>query len=101
MDRKNRKLITIYGGFHTLPCVDRRYIPRSDGGRGLVSVKDCVGKEKCSLAKYAAQSKEILVKTTATELNLEKYTVNVSKKKKKENRLNEWKEKALYEQFVR
>ena len=42
-----------------------------------------------------------LVKTTATELNLEKYIVNVSKKEKKENRLNEWKEKALYEQFVR
>ena len=42
-----------------------------------------------------------LVKTTATELNLEKYIVNMSKKEKKENQLNEWKEKALYEQFVR
>ena len=42
MDRKIRKFVTIYGGLHPRSCVDRHYIPRSDGGRGLVSVKDCV-----------------------------------------------------------
>ena len=53
------------------------------------------------LIHYTQFMGKTLVKTTATELNLEKYIVNVIKKEKKENRLNEWKEKALYEQFVR
>ena len=48
MDSKTRKLVTINGGL----C-----IPRSDEGRGLVSVEDCVKEEKCNLANYAAQSK--------------------------------------------
>ena len=85
MDRKTRKLITVYGGLHRLPYTDRLYIPTSDGGRVLVSVKDCVKEEKCSQAKYATQSKETLVKTAATEFNLQKYIANVSKKEKKEN----------------
>ena len=40
MDRKTRKLIPIYGGLHPRSSVDRLYIPRSDGGRGLASVED-------------------------------------------------------------
>ena len=85
MDRKTRKRITIYWGLNSRSYADRFYIPRSDRGRGLVSVKDCVEKEKCNLAKYATQSKEALATTAAADLNLEKYIVNVSKKEKKEN----------------
>ena len=101
MDRKTRKLITIYGGLHPRSCVDRLCIPRCDGGRGLVSVEDCVEEEKCNLEDYAVQSKEALVKTSAAELNFEKYIVSVSKKEKKENRLKELKQKTLRGQFVR
>ena len=101
MDRFTRKLITIYGGLHPRSCVDRLYIPRSDRGSGLVNVENHVKEEKCNLAKYAAQSKEALVKTATAELNLEKCIVNVRKKEKKENRLKEWKQKALHGQFVR
>ena len=101
MDRNTRKPITIHGGLQPRLCVDRLYIPRSDGGRGLVSTEDCVEEEKCNLAKYAAQSKEALVKNAAAELNLKKYIVNVSKKEKKENQLKEWKQKALHVLVVR
>ena len=86
MDRNTRTPITIHGGLHPRLCV-----PRSDGGRGLISIEDCIEEEKCNLAKYAAQSKETLVKNAAAELNLKKYIVNVSKKEKKENQLKEWK----------
>ena len=51
MDWKTRKLITIYGGLHPRPCVDRLYMPRSDERRGLVSVKDYVEEEKFHLSK--------------------------------------------------
>ena len=38
MGMKTRKLIIIYEGLHPKSCVDRLYIPRNDGEKGLVSV---------------------------------------------------------------
>ena len=55
--------------------------------KGLVSVKYCVEEEKYSLSKYTPQIKEDLVKIAAAELTLERYIVNVTKKKMKKNRL--------------
>ena len=43
IDRKTRKLFTIYGALHHKSNVDRLYIPRKEGGRGLISIEDCVG----------------------------------------------------------
>lgn len=41
-DRKAKTLIIMYRGLHTRSNVQRLYIPRSEGRRGLISVKDCV-----------------------------------------------------------
>ena len=35
IDGKTRKLFTIYGALHPKSNVDRLYIPRKEGGRGL------------------------------------------------------------------
>ena len=40
IDRKARKLL--YGALHPESDVDRLYIPRKEGGRGLISIEDCV-----------------------------------------------------------
>ena len=42
IDRKTRKLFTMYGALHPKSDVDRLYIPRKEGGRGLISIEDCV-----------------------------------------------------------
>ena len=42
IDRKTRKLFTIYGVLHPKLDVDRLYMPRKEGGRGLISIQDCV-----------------------------------------------------------
>ena len=42
IDRKTRKLFTIYGGLHQKSDVDRLYIPRNDGRSGLIAIEDCV-----------------------------------------------------------
>ena len=42
IDRKTRKLFTIYGALHPKSDVDILYIPRKKGGRGLISIEDCV-----------------------------------------------------------
>ena len=41
IDRKTRKLFTIYGALHPKSDVDRLYIPKKEGGRGLISIEDC------------------------------------------------------------
>ena len=42
VDRKTRKLFTIYGALQPKSDADRLYIPRKEGGRGLISIEDCV-----------------------------------------------------------
>ena len=39
MDRKSRKIITMYGGLHHRSSVERLHLPRSEGGRVLVSIE--------------------------------------------------------------
>ena len=42
IDRKTRKLFTIYGRLHSKSDVDRLYTPRKHGGRGLIATEGCV-----------------------------------------------------------
>lgn len=58
MDVKTRKTLTLHGAFHRNSDVDRLYLKRKDGGRGLISVLDCVRMEEENLMVYATQSEE-------------------------------------------
>ena len=42
LDRQTRKLLTIHRGLHPRSDIDRLYLPRQKGGRGLCSVLDVV-----------------------------------------------------------
>ena len=46
MDVRTRKLLTMCRVFHRGSSVDRLYFKRKDGGRGLISVVDCVRRKK-------------------------------------------------------
>jgi len=39
LDRKTRKLLTIYGQHHPKSDVDRLYVPRKQRGRGLMQLE--------------------------------------------------------------
>ena len=45
LDRKTRKLLTVNRALHPQADVDRLYGKRSEGGRGLLSIEDCVNIE--------------------------------------------------------
>ena len=45
MDIKTRKLLTVNGAFHMRSSVGRLYMKRKVGGRGLISVEECVRAE--------------------------------------------------------
>jgi hypothetical protein len=67
MDRKTRKILTIYKCFHPRDDVDRLYWKRVEGGRGLQSVEDFVEIEKCSLGYYLTKTDEEFLKEVKIE----------------------------------
>ncbi|CAB4011202.1 Hypothetical predicted protein [Paramuricea clavata] len=58
MDKKTRKILTIYKCIHPRDDFDRLYWKRVEGGRGLKSVEDVVEIEKCSLGYYLTKTDE-------------------------------------------
>ena len=60
IDIKTRKIMTMAGVFHQKGDVDRLYLARKEGGRGMISVEDCVRMEEKNLTKYVVESKERL-----------------------------------------
>ena len=50
MDTKTRKMMTLYGALHPKSDVDRVYVAREKGGRGLISCEMCVKAEENNLA---------------------------------------------------
>ena len=82
MDRITRKIIIMYGGLHPRSDVERLYLPRSEGRRGLVSIEDCVNDDRENLELYALGSNEKLIIVAATELKLKKF-INVQNRQER------------------
>ena len=101
MDRKARKIITIYGGLHPRLNVERLYLSRSDGSRGLVNKEDCVNDKRENLTRYALGSSEKLIITATAELKLKKVINVQNRQERRKQCLTEWKEKDLHGQFLR
>ena len=58
MDTMTRKHMTMNGFLHPRADVDRLYIPRKKGGRGLLSVEDALNKEENALPQYIKETSE-------------------------------------------
>ena len=67
IDRKTRKLFTIYGALHLKSDVDRLYIPRKIGRRGLIFFEDCAELAIRGLELYVHGSGERLIQATRWE----------------------------------
>ena len=103
MDRKTRKIMTMNRMYHPQSDTDRLYIPRMEGGRGLLSIADCVETEEQNLSLYLNQSEEGLLRLSKSERILPQYggPVSTAMKQKKEQRHKQWKEKQLHGKFIR
>ena len=58
MDVKTRKRLMMFGAFHKKGSVPRLHLKRKDGGRGLISVFDCVKQEELALPEYVKETEE-------------------------------------------
>ena len=92
-------MFTIYGVLHPKSDVERLYIPRKEGGRGLISTEDCVELAIKGLEVYVHESDERLIQAARGDKidGLEAASVL----SKKEKRLKDLEEKVLYCQYLR
>ena len=96
IDRKTRKLFTIYGALHPKSDVDRVYIPIKEGGRGLISIQDCVELAIRGLEVHVHESEERLIQLAGGDKIDGLEAASVLKRSKKEKRLEDWGEKVLH-----
>ena len=83
-------MFTIYGALHPKSDVDRLYVPRKEGGSGLISIEDCVELAIRGLQVYVHGSEERLIQATRGEKRDGLEAVSVLKRTKKEKRLEDW-----------
>jgi len=58
LDRKTRKLLTIHGRHHPKTDVHRLYVPKKQGGRGLMQLEAAHAVEITKLAEYVDRKEE-------------------------------------------
>ena len=101
IDRKTRKLFTVYGALHPKSHVDRLYIARKEGGRGLISIEDCIELAIKGLQVYVHVSEERLIQGARGDKIDGLEVASVLKRSKKEKRLEDWEEKVLHGQYLK
>ena len=79
----------MYGGLHPKSDVDRLYVKRKEGGRGLISVERCIREAENSLGFCVAKSEEILIRgvLTAETINMRETITSIEFKKQREKEL--------------
>ena len=92
----------MYGELHPRSNVVRLYLLRSEGGRGLVNIEECVNYESLIMKTqhYDLRSNEKLIIAATTEPKLKKFINVQNKQEGRKQCLIEWKEKALQGQFL-
>ena len=104
LDRKTRKLLTIHGVFHPRSDIDRLYVPRKGGGRGLIGYEDCIRAEENNAACYIKNAGEPLLLEVRRSGMIK--TEDCKDKKhykgvKVTETISTWTEKTMYVQFHR
>ena len=102
IDGKTRKLLTMHNGLHPRSDVNRFYIPRKVGERGLANAEDTVILAKISLEDHIKKSdKRLLCAARGDFENPVIATVKDMKKNIQDKRIKKWNEKRMYGQFLR
>ena len=84
MDKRIRKLMTMHKALHPRDDVDRLYVPRKEGGRGLASIEDSVDTSIQRLEDYIEKHERGLI--TAIRNNTDDTVDNRMTKTRKQKR---------------
>ena len=101
MDIKTRKIMSMKGALHVRSSVNRLYLKRKEGGRGLIGVEECVESEKRGLSDYLRNSDEWMLRMALEEKVLEETeTAQEYKDRRLKEKKTQWKSKALHGKFI-
>ena len=93
MDQRTRKLMTMHKALHARDGVDRLYVSRKEGGRGLASIEDSIDALMQQLEDYIEKHEGRLITANRNETdNTMNNRMTISRKQK-------WEEKQLYGHF--
>ena len=95
MDQRTRKLMTIHKVLHPRDNVDRLYVSREEGGRGLASIEDSVDASIQRLEDYMEKHERGLITPTRND------TDNTIDDRMTTTRKQKWEGKQLYGRFKR
>ena len=101
LDRRTRKLMTRYGAHHPKTNVDRLYLQRCEGGRGLLGLEDCVQVEVHSLEKYLSTLNGKILKEVSRSRIIENNKYGKSKKEILKEHQEKYEGKPLHGQFIK
>ena len=94
MDQRTRKLMTMHKALHPRDDVDRLYVSRKEGGRGLASIEDTVDAFIQRLEDYIEKHERGLITTIRNDTDKIDERVTTTRKQK-------WEGKQLYDRFKR
>ena len=102
LDRKTRKLMTMHGALHPRSDIDRLYLPRSEGGRGLIGIEDTVTVAIAALEEYVRESEErLLVAASMVDGDIrEAVSAKQLKKDFRKTKADNWRKKKLHGNWV-
>ena len=99
IDRRVRHLLKQHRGLHPCADVDRLYLPRSYGGRGLLSAEDIIKKESCALYDYVRNSDKVMCAVANSGILFSDESAEQFSSRKVVERLNSYKSKPLHGHF--
>ena len=107
LDIKTRKLMRLHRAHHPQGDVDRLYVSRRQGGRGLQNAEEVVCREQNAMTTYFSRSKDpeliALMEHLKRENLLKGEVINKKddKDKDEENHKTKWKDKRMHGQYAR
>ena len=87
--------MTMHKALHPRDDVDRLYVSRKEGGRGLASIEDTVDASIQRLEDYIEKQEQGLITTIRVD------TDNTIKERMTTTRKQKWEGKQLYDRFKR
>ena len=100
MDVRTRKLMTLNGALHPRGNVGRLYLPRKNGGRGLIGCEDCVDSETKGLSEYVMKSEEWMLRWVRSEIDgIDQ--LGESLEKIRARMMEQWERKPLHVKFLK
>ena len=102
IDKETRKILNMYQALHRRSNEGRLYLPCSEGGKGLLSLEECVSAEKRSLGQHLKKNEDEWLRRAWEEgLNSEDEDPKVYKEKTSKSRIEEWQSKPMHGLFLR